>query len=431
MTYQETLTYLFDALPMFQRVGASAYKSDLTNTLSLCAHLGNPERQFRSIHVAGTNGKGSSSHSIASVLQAAGYKTGLYTSPHLKSFTERIKINGQEITAEAVTNFVASQKTFLDELKPSFFEMTVGLAFWYFAQEKVDVAVIEVGMGGRLDSTNVLTPELCLITTIGYDHTQFLGDTLSLIAGEKAGIIKQGVPVVISQTQVETEEVFRQKALQMTAPVAFADQIWKVSQGKQVTSPTQGARYKIKQGENGFSLDFGLLGDYQRHNLPGILESIAQLRKMNWDIPQEAVVLGLAHVIEFTGLKGRWQVLQENPKMIADTGHNESGMEEVIRQLQSQSYEQLWMVIGMVQDKDIGKVLDLLPKEATYIFCQAAIPRALDAAALAAKAGEKGVQGKVIPRVAEAIDFARKNARPNDLIFIGGSTFVVAEIEDL
>ena len=431
MTYQETLAYLFDALPMFQRVGASAYKSDLTNTLALCAHLGNPERQFRSIHVAGTNGKGSSSHSIASVLQAAGYKTGLYTSPHLKSFTERIKINGQEITAEAVTNFVASQKTFLDELKPSFFEMTVGLAFWYFAQEKVDVAVIEVGMGGRLDSTNVLTPELCLITTIGYDHTQFLGDTLPLIAGEKAGIIKQGVPVVISQTQVETEEVFRQKALQMTAPVAFADQIWKVSQGKQETSPTQGARYKIKQGENGFSLDFGLLGDYQRHNLPGILESIAQLRKMNWDIPQEAVVLGLAHVIEFTGLKGRWQVLQENPKMIADTGHNESGMEEVIRQLQSQSYEQLWMVIGMVQDKDIGKVLDLLPKEATYIFCQAAIPRALDAATLAAKAGEKGVQGKVIPRVAEAIDFARKNAGPNDLIFIGGSTFVVAEIEDL
>jgi len=431
MTYQETLAYLFDALPMFQRVGASAYKSDLTNTLALCAHLGNPERQFRSIHVAGTNGKGSSSHSIASVLQAAGYKTGLYTSPHLKSFTERIKINGQEITAEAVTNFVASQKTFLDELKPSFFEMTVGLAFWYFAQEKVDVAVIEVGMGGRLDSTNVLTPELCLITTIGYDHTQFLGDTLPLIAGEKAGIIKQGVPVVISQTQVETEEVFRQKALQMTAPVAFADQIWKVSQGKQETSPTQGARYKIKQGENGFSLDFGLLGDYQRHNLPGILESIAQLRKMGWDIPQEAVVQGLAHVIEFTGLKGRWQVLQENPMMIADTGHNESGMEEVIRQLQSQSYEQLWMVIGMVQDKDIGKVLDLLPKEATYIFCQAAIPRALDAATLAAKAGEKGVQGKVIPRVAEAIDFARKNAGPNDLIFIGGSTFVVAEIEDL
>ena len=431
MTYQETLTYLFDALPMFQRVGASAYKSDLTNTLALCAHLGNPERQFRSIHVAGTNGKGSTSHSIASVLQAAGHKTGLYTSPHLKSFTERIKINGQEITAEAVTNFVASQKAFLDELKPSFFEMTVGLAFWYFVQEKVDVAVIEVGMGGRLDSTNVLTPELCLITTIGYDHTQFLGDTLPLIAGEKAGIIKQGVPVVISQTQVETEEVFRQKALQMQAPLVFADQIWKVSQSKQKISPTKSARYEIEQGENRFSLDFGLFGDYQRHNLPGILESIVQLRKMGWDIPQEALVQGLAHVIEFTGLKGRWQVLQENPKMIADTGHNESGMEEVIRQLQSLSYDQLWMVIGMVQDKDIGKVLDLLPKEATYIFCQAAIPRALDAATLAAKAGEKGVQGKVIPRVAEAIDFARKNARANDLIFIGGSTFVVAEIEDL
>lgn len=431
MTYQETLAYLFDALPMFQRVGASAYKSDLTNTVSLCTQLGNPENQFRSIHVAGTNGKGSTSHSIAAVLQAAGYKTGLYTSPHLKSFTERIKINGQEITEEAVTNFVASQKAFLDDLKPSFFEMTVGLAFWYFAQEKIDVAVVEVGMGGRLDSTNVLTPELCLITNIGYDHTQFLGDTLPLIAGEKAGIIKHGVPVVISQSQVDTKEVFRQKALQMQAPLMFADQIWKVSQGKQETSAAQGARYQVDQGENSFSLNFGLLGDYQRHNLPGILESIAQLRKMGWSIPQEALLRGLAHVTEYTGLKGRWQVLQENPKMIADTGHNESGMEEVIRQLQSQSYEQLWMVIGMVQDKDIGKVLDLLPKEATYIFCQAAIPRALDAATLAAQAGEKGLQGRVIPRVAEAIDFARKNASPNDLIFIGGSTFVVAEIEDL
>lgn len=431
MTYQETLAYLYDALPMFQRVGASAYKSDLNNTLALCAQLGNPERQFRSIHIAGTNGKGSTSHAIAAVLQAAGYKTGLYTSPHLKSFTERIKINGQEITPEAVTNFVSSHKAFLDDLEPSFFEMTVGLAFWYFAHENIDVAIVEVGMGGRLDSTNVLTPELCLITNIGYDHTQFLGDTLPLIAGEKAGIIKQGVPAIISQSQVETKEVFYQKALQMQASLVFADQLWKVSKDNQETSPTQSARYKIEQGENHFSLDFGLLGDYQRHNLPGILEGIAQLRKMGWDIPQEALVQGLANVIEYTGLKGRWQVLQEQPKMIADTGHNESGMEEVIRQLESQAYGQLWMVIGMVQDKEIGKVLDLFPKEATYIFCQAAIPRAMDAATLAAKAGERGLQGRVIPRVTEAIEFARKNAKPNDLIFIGGSTFVVAEIENL
>jgi dihydrofolate synthase/folylpolyglutamate synthase len=431
MTYQETLAYLFEALPMFQRVGASAYKSDLNNTLALCAQLGNPERQFRSIHVAGTNGKGSTSHSIAAVLQAAGYKTGLYTSPHLKSFTERIKINGQEISPEAVTNFVATHKAFLDELQPSFFEMTVGLAFWYFAQEKVDIAVIEVGMGGRLDSTNVLNPELCLITNIGYDHTQFLGDTLPLIAGEKAGIIKQGVPVVISQSQPETKEVFRQKAAQLQASLVFADQVWTVTKAKEERDNSKLVRYEVTQDGNSFQLDFGLLGDYQRYNLPGILEAISQFRKQGWDISHAALLEGLAQVAEDTGLKGRWQVLQEQPKMIADTGHNESGMEEVISQLKTHTYAQLWMVIGMVNDKDIGKVLDLLPKEASYIFCQASIPRAMDAAMLASKAAEKGVQGRVIPRVAEAIEFARKNAKPNDLIFIGGSTFVVAEIENL
>jgi dihydrofolate synthase/folylpolyglutamate synthase len=431
MTYQETLAYLFEALPMFQRVGASAYKSDLNNTLALCAQLGNPERQFRSIHIAGTNGKGSTSHSIAAVLQAAGYKTGLYTSPHLKSFTERIKINGQEISPEAVTNFVATHKAFLDELQPSFFEMTVGLAFWYFAQEKVDIAVVEVGMGGRLDSTNVLSPELCLITNIGYDHTQFLGDTLPLIAGEKAGIIKPSVPVVISQSQPETQEVFDQKAAQLQASLVFADQIWTVTKAKEEGDTRKLARYEVTQDGNCFQLDFGLLGDYQRHNLPGILEGIAQLRKQGWDIPQAALFKGLAHVTVDTGLKGRWQVLQEQPKMIADTGHNESGMEEVISQLKTQVYTQLWMVIGMVNDKEIGKVLDLFPKEATYIFCQASIPRAMDADTLASKAAEKGLQGRIIPRVAEAIEFARKNAKANDLIFIGGSTFVVAEIENL
>jgi len=431
MTYQETLAYLFEALPMFQRVGASAYKSDLNNTLALCAQLGNPERQFRSIHIAGTNGKGSTSHSIAAVLQAAGYKTGLYTSPHLKSFTERIKINGQEISPEAVTNFVATHKAFLDELQPSFFEMTVGLAFWYFAQEKVDIAVVEVGMGGRLDSTNVLSPELCLITNIGYDHTQFLGDTLPLIAGEKAGIIKPSVPVVISQSQPETQEVFDQKAAQLQASLVFADQIWTVTKAKEEGDTRKLARYEVTQDGNCFQLDFGLLGDYQRHNLPGILEGIAQLRKQGWDIPQAALFKGLAHVTVDTGLKGRWQVLQEQPKMIADTGHNESGMEEVISQLKTQVYTQLWMVIGMVNDKEIGKVLDLFPKEATYIFCQASIPRAMDADTLASKAAEKGLQGRIIPRVAEAIEFARKNAKADDLIFIGGSTFVVAEIENL
>ena len=431
MTYQETLAYLFEALPMFQRVGASAYKNDLNNTLALCAQLGNPERQFRSIHIAGTNGKGSTSHSIAAVLQAAGYKTGLYTSPHLKSFTERIKINGQEISPEAVTNFVATHKAFLDELQPSFFEMTVGLAYWYFAQEKVDIAVVEVGMGGRLDSTNVLNPELCLITNISYDHTQFLGNTLPLIAGEKAGIIKQGVPVVISQSQLETKEVFRHKAGQLQASLVFADQIWTVAKAKEEGDNTNLARYEVIQDGNCFQLDFGLLGDYQRYNLPGILEGISQLRKQGWDISHAALLKGLAQVAEDTGLKGRWQVLQEQPKMIADTGHNELGMEQVISQLKSQAYAQLWMVIGMVNDKDFGKVLDLFPKEANYVFCQASIPRAMDAAILASKAAYKGLQGRVIPSVAEAIEFARKNANADDLIFIGGSTFVVAEIENL
>jgi len=431
MTYQETLAYLFEALPMFQRVGASAYKSDLNNTLALCAQLGNPERQFRSIHIAGTNGKGSTSHSIAAVLQAAGYKTGLYTSPHLKSFTERIKINGQEISPEAVTNFVATHKAFLDELQPSFFEMTVGLAYWYFAQEKVDIAVVEVGMGGRLDSTNVLNPELCLITNIGYDHTQFLGNTLSLIAGEKAGIIKQGVPVVISQSQQETKEVFRQKVAQLQASLVFADQIWTVTKAKEEGINTNLASYEVIHDGNCFQVDFGLLGDYQRYNLPGILEGISQLRKQGWDISHASLLKGLAQVAEDTGLKGRWQVLQEQPKMIADTGHNESGMEQVISQLKSQAYAQLWMVIGMVNDKDIGKVLDLFPKEANYVFCQASIPRAMDAAILASKAAEKGLEGRVIPCVAEAIEFARKNANADDLIFIGGSTFVVGEIENL
>jgi dihydrofolate synthase/folylpolyglutamate synthase len=290
---------------------------------------------------------------------------------------------------------------------------------------------VEVGMGGRLDSTNILSPELCLITNIGYDHTQFLGDTLPLIAGEKAGIIKQGVPVVISQSQPDTREVFREKAGQLQAPLVFADEVWTVTKRHKEADNSNFARYEVRQEENCFSLDFSLQGNYQRHNLPGILEGISQLRKQGWDIPQAALLRGLAHVTVDTGLKGRWQVLQEQPKMIADTGHNESGMAEVISQLKTQVYAQLWMVIGMVNDKEIGKVLDLFPKEATYIFCQASIPRAMDADTLASKAAEKGLQGRVIARVAEAIEFVRKNAQPNDLIFIGGSTFVVAEIENL
>lgn len=432
MNYQETLDYLFNALPMFQRVGASAYKADLTNTIALCTHLGNPQNHFKSIHVAGTNGKGSTSHSLASVFQAAGYKTGLYTSPHLKSFTERIRINGEEINKGDVVKFVAIHKKFLDQLQPSFFEMTVGLAFWYFAKEKVDIAIIEVGMGGRLDSTNVISPELCVITNIGFDHTQFLGDTLSLIAGEKAGIIKQGVPVVISHTQQEIQFVFLQKAAEMQTNLIFADQQWEVTRIQNSDQDvSQLARFQVKGSAGTFELEFDLRGDYQRYNMPGILEAVEQMRNQGWNLTKEAVQLGLARVSEQTGLKGRWQILQTSPLTIADTGHNEAGILEVVNQLKKYRYSQLWMVIGMVNDKDISKVLDLLPKDASYIFCQANLPRAMDARQLASKAIEKGLMGQVIPRVSEAVEFARKNAGSDDLIFIGGSTFVVAEIEDL
>jgi dihydrofolate synthase/folylpolyglutamate synthase len=433
MTYAETLDYLFNALPMFQRVGASAYKADLTNTISLCEHLGNPQETFKTIHVAGTNGKGSTSHALASVFQAAGYKTGLYTSPHLKSFTERIRIDGKEITEEDVVEFVANNRVFLDQLQPSFFEMTVGMAFWYFAKESVDIAVIEVGMGGRLDSTNVIHPELCVITTIGFDHTQFLGNTLPLIAGEKAGIIKQGVPVVISQTQKETQEVFSQQAAAKQAAIVFADQVWEVIKLPESEDPSiqQLANFKVRSSDGEFNLKFGLNGDYQRFNLPGILEAVKQLRNQGWDLSDKALQVGLESISEQTGLKGRWQLLQVKPIILADTGHNEAGIGEVVYQLKKYSYSKLWMVIGMVNDKDISKVLDLLPKDATYIFCQANIPRAMDAHELASKALEKGLKGEVISKVTDAIEFARKNAGADDLIFIGGSTFVVAEIEDL
>ncbi len=430
MNYQETLDYLFNALPMFQRVGAAAYKADLANTIALCTHLGNPQEQFKSIHVAGTNGKGSTSHTLASVFQAAGYKTGLYTSPHLKSFTERIRINGEEINKDDVVEFVATHKDFLDQLQPSFFEMTVGLAFWYFAKEQVDIAIIEVGMGGRLDSTNVISPELCVITNIGFDHTQFLGDTLPLIAGEKAGIIKAGVPVVISHTQKEIQSVFLQKAASMEANLVFADQQWEVTR-IQNPDASQLARFQVKGRADTFELEFGLRGDYQRYNLPGILEAVDQLRKQGWKLSKEALHLGLALVSEQTGLKGRWQIIQTQPLTIADTGHNEAGILEVVNQLKRYPYSQLWMVIGMVNDKDISKVLDLLPKDASYVFCQANLPRAMDAQVLASRAKEKGLKGQVIPKVTEAIEFARKNAGADDLIFIGGSTFVVAEIENL
>lgn len=462
MNYQETLDYLFNSLPMFQRVGASAFRKDLRSTVLLCDYLGNPERKFKSIHVAGTNGKGSSSHSLASIFQSAGYKTGLYTSPHLKSFTERIRINGEEISTDLVVQFVEENKNFLDELKPSFFEMTVGMAFWHFAQQEVDIAIVEVGMGGNFDSTNIITPELSLITNIGFDHVQFLGNTLPLIAGEKAGIIKENTPVVISETQGETKEVFIQKAKEMDAPITFSDENWRVEKvseeegkanyciqtsgelkwsvgpqitaGEPETTPGEAASRSMKpqtEVNNSFNLTFGLNGNYQKYNLPGILESIAQMRKLGWNLPEKAVLEGLKNVGELTGLKGRWQTLSSNPTVICDTGHNEAGFREILSQLETYTFAKLWLVLGMVQDKDISKVLSMLPKSANFVFCEAKLPRALPADQLAEKAFSLGLKGEVVPDINEALGFARKNAGEDDLIFVGGSTFVVAEIEEL
>lgn len=413
---------------MFQRIGAAAFKKDLSNTLALCAHLGNPERKFKTIHVAGTNGKGSTSHSLAAILQSAGYKTGLYTSPHLKSFGERTRINGVEMEEEAVIRFVEENKSFLEELKPSFFEMTVGMAFWYFAEKQVDIAVIEVGMGGRLDSTNVILPEISIITNIGWDHMQFLGDTLPKIASEKAGIIKPNTPVIISQTQEETTPVFHEIANSLHAPIIFADQHFRVTKKSEQSGK---AGYSVECHEKSFKITLGLLGNYQRFNLPGILEAVVQLRKKGWEISEQALAEGLENVTQLTGLKGRWQILGENPLVIADTGHNEPGIREILDQLKTYSFSKLWMVLGMVQDKDISKILALLPKDATYVFCNADLPRALPASQLAEKASQFDLKGFIIPNVNDALNFARKNASSNDLIFIGGSTFVVAEIDDL
>ncbi|MCH6233688.1 bifunctional folylpolyglutamate synthase/dihydrofolate synthase [Cognataquiflexum rubidum] len=429
MTYQETLDYLFNALPMFQRIGAAAFKNDLNNTHALCAHLGNPERKLKCIHVAGTNGKGSTSHALCSVLMEAGYKVGLYTSPHLKSFTERIKINGIDIPENEVVEFVEDYKTFLEELKPSFFEMTVGMAFWYFAKEKVDIAVIEVGMGGRLDSTNVVMPEVSVITNISYDHMQFLGDTLPLIAAEKAGIIKLGIPVVISQKQQETFSVFQSKAAEAQSPIYFAEDYIQV---KRSGKNSDGKRsFEISDEGNQYTIQIDLHGNYQEKNLAGILQTIKILNTLGWKIEDNQVKKGLSSIVSNTGLKGRWQILGENPLIVCDTGHNEDGIRLIVEQINELAFNQLFMVIGMVNDKDIAKVLSILPKDAWYIFCQATIPRAMDAEELAKKAFEAGLEGEIVRDVNSAIEKAKGLASKQDLIFIGGSTFVVAEINDL
>jgi dihydrofolate synthase/folylpolyglutamate synthase len=422
--YQEAVNFMYANLPVFQRVGSSAYKKDITNTIRLCDALGNPQNKFKSIHIAGTNGKGSTSHMIASILQEAGYKTGLYTSPHLKSFTERIRINGEEVSQEFVVGFVNRIQDLIDEIQPSFFEITVAMAFDYFAQQNIDVAVVEVGLGGRLDSTNVIMPLLSLITNIGWDHKDILGNTLHAIASEKAGIIKPTIPVVISERNAEIEEVFLKKAAEEHAPIFFAsDEFTAEFQQDQLIV--------LKQGETYLEVELPLKGHYQTKNIGGVLKAIELLSPSQFKISKEQLISGLENVVKNTHLKGRWQKLQENPLVICDTGHNVDGMKQVVQQINTIAYKKLHLVLGVVKDKDISDVLGVLPKRADYYFCQAKLPRALDAKELADKASAFGLHGLVIPDVNEAKKAALANASPADFIFIGGSTFVVAELDEL
>ena len=402
-TYQDTINWMFQQLPMYQKQGSSAYKKDLSNTLALVNHLNHPEHLFKSIHVAGTNGKGSCSHMLASILQEAGYKVGLYTSPHLKDSRERIKINGNEISEDYIVDFISQNRTFFETHQLSFFEMTVGLAFSYFAENKVDIAIIEVGLGGRLDSTNVIKPEACLITNIGLDHTQFLGETLAEIAAEKAGIIKANTPVIISETHTETEHIFLEKARQLNAEIVFADQ-------KQLIN---------------YQTD--LLGNYQLKNKQAVYYTIKSLSN-KFKFSEKDFKNGFLNVVKNTNLLGRWQILQEQPKIICDTAHNAEGLKLTMQQLNQEVFKTLRIVFGVVSDKDLNSIAHILPKEAIYYFCQPDIPRAMDARDLFNKMTHFGFKGYCKSSVNEAYQMALKDASLKDVIYIGGSTFVVAEV---
>ncbi|AUC80613.1 folylpolyglutamate synthase/dihydrofolate synthase family protein [Lacinutrix sp. Bg11-31] len=404
MTYQDTVNWMFSQLPMYQNQGKSAYKVDLSNTILLAKHLDNPENKFKSIHVAGTNGKGSTSHMLASVLQEAGYKVGLYTSPHLKDYRERVKINGKEISKQFVIQFVKRNKSFFEENALSFFEMTVGLAFEYFAKQKVDVAIIEVGLGGRLDSTNIITPEVSVITNIGLDHTQFLGNTLESIAKEKAGIIKSNIPVVIGETQIETKEVFNKIARNNNAKIIFADNA------------------ETKKYES------DLKGNYQDKNIKTVVQTINEIQLKGFNVSKQSIKDGLLKVVNNTGLLGRWQILNENPKVICDTAHNREGLKIVMDQLQNEEYNNLHIIFGVVNDKDLDLIIDLLPINAIYYLCKPNISRGLNIKKLEDYFKSNNLIFKAYNSVNEAYKNAKLSADIKDLIYIGGSTFVVAEI---
>lgn len=431
MNYRQTLDYLYSQLPMFQRVGAAAYKANLHNTYALLDILDNPHKHFKSVHIAGTNGKGSVSHMIASILQEAGYKTALHTSPHLKDFRERIRINGEMIPEEEVVSFVERYARDFEKIKPSFFEMTVGMAFRYFQEQEVDIAVLEVGMGGRLDSTNVIRPELSIITNISYDHTDFLGDTLEKIAAEKAGIIKENIPVVIGEMQEETAEVFLQKADEMKTSLSFADQNLSIHRVEKFIEQDQ-PKYLLDISKGGMpylkEIEMPLTGFYQLKNLITTLQSVEMLAQRGYNISPEAIYEGIKKVKENTGFVGRWLILGKNPTIICDTAHNVEGMRHVLSQLGSLQFEKMHFVLGMVNDKEIDKILQMLPKQALYYFCKADIPRGLESSLLKRKAEEFGLNGQAWSSVQEAFDASKQSASANDLVFVGGSTFVVAEV---
>lgn len=418
---------MYAQLPMFTRIGAAALKPDLTNTLALCDALGNPHKKFKTIHIAGTNGKGSSSHMLASVLQAAGYKTGLHTSPHLKDFRERTRVNGQMMSETFVIDFVAANKTLFETIKPSFFEMTVAMCFDYFAKQQVDIAVIETGLGGRLDSTNIILPQLSVITNIGWDHTDLLGDTLAKIAFEKAGIIKSNTPVVIGESDEETARVFINKAKDENAPIVFADAQLQL---QNFDNKGDVAVFDVWQNNQPLfsGVECDLTGIYQKKNIATVLTALIQLQKQGWNITEQQIRQGLRTVKDSTGLMGRWQKLSDNPITYADTGHNLNGIQEVLKQISLTPHNQLHIVWGMVKDKDITKVLGLLPQTALYYFCNAQLPRALPAAEMQQQATAFGLQGNHYPTVAEALKAAQAAAQQGDLVFVGGSTFVVAEV---
>lgn len=423
MNYQETIDYLFNVTPLFQNIGKDAYKEGLDNTIILDNHFNNPHKKFRTIHIAGTNGKGSCSHTIAAILQSAGYKTGLYTSPHLIDFSERIKVNGEPVEKEFVIDFVKQNKDFFEPLHPSFFELTTAMAFLYFAEKKVDVAVIEVGLGGRLDCTNIITPDLSIITNISFDHTQFLGNTLKDIAKEKAGIIKEKKPVIIGEYTPETKTVFEDKAKSTNSDIIFAEDNKLINGYKQTENGLllyKSDKIKDLYGE--------LNGLYQVKNTNTILNAVYKLIELGYNIDETNIKNGFRNVCHLTGLMGRWQKLEENPTIICDTGHNIGGMKYIVEQLSRMKYDKLHIIIGMVNDKDISGVISLLPKNAKYYFTQASVKRALPAEKVKEIANNHGLKGEAYSSVEKALTIAKNNAKENDLIFIGGSTFIVADL---